>query len=118
MIGVGCKRKTINANDILHHGATRNISELEGDEVVIERTNKSRHLPSGIKSHVDTQGPKQQKAVPSIFIEDPTVRLGPWNETDFCPRFRNVLRVGCWYAAAPETARRIAATETFILIFQ
>ena len=54
---------------------------------------------------------------PSIFMVDPTVRHGPWKETDFWPRFRKLLRDGCWYAdAAPEMARRTVATETFIFI--
>jgi hypothetical protein len=49
-------------------------------------------------------------------MEAPTLRLGPWNETDLCPRLRKVLRVvGTLYAETPTPeARRTAATETFI----
>jgi hypothetical protein len=52
---------------------------------------------------------------PSIFIEASTLRLGPVGALMvFCPRERREDRVGCWYAEAPETARRIATPENFI----
>jgi hypothetical protein len=56
---------------------------------------------------------------PSIFMVDPTFRLGPLAETLFCPRDRRVDRVGCWYAEAPvASAKTTAAVETFIVKFQ
>ena len=49
---------------------------------------------------------------------EPAVRLGPWNETDLCPRLRKVLRDGTLYAETPTPeARSTAATETFIFVF-
>ena len=51
-------------------------------------------------------------------MEAPTTRLGPWKDTDFFPRLRRVLRVGCDQASVLlAAARRTAAVAvTFILL--
>lgn len=97
------------------------------EKVGIERSQESDHFLVFCNKHERNKfRVRSISDIPSIFMSpldgprDTDDDVCCWNDTDLCPKLRNVLRVGMLYAEAPPASRRaaVAVDVTFIFTVQ